>query len=151
MEKKITINNIAELTIFVKNFLQELNASEKGKDKATVLALSGDLGAGKTTFVKCLAMELGVEEVVTSPTFTIMKTYETGAGQTFKYLVHMDAYRIDDLEELRPLRLAEILSTAETLVVIEWAEKIDRSLPSKVIKMNFEILSDQIREITFEM
>jgi tRNA threonylcarbamoyl adenosine modification protein YjeE len=104
--------------------------------QATVIALAGELGAGKTTFVQVLARALGVREVVQSPTFSIFKIYPT-ANQSFKTLVHMDAYRIESLAELRPLRFAEILQSPQTLVCIEWAEQIAAALPESVVKINF--------------
>ena len=81
---------------------------------ATIVALHGDLGAGKTTFVQALGQLLGVTEHITSPTFTIMKGYET-TDSDLKHLVHMDAYRIDDINELGPLRFSEIITTPNTL------------------------------------
>ena len=113
---------------------------------ATVLALHGDLGAGKTTFTQALGRALGVAEQITSPTFTIMKGYET-TDVGFIHLIHMDAYRIDDISELGPLRFGEILSTPKTLFCIEWAEKISAALPEKVLNLSLSVASETTRNV----
>lgn len=148
MENIIIINNLEELATFAKKFLAALNSAASKKERATVIALSGDLGAGKTTLVQLLAKELGITEIVTSPTFTIMKSYQTGEKQVFSQLVHMDAYRIESLAELGPLRLAEILATPKTLVCIEWAEKISPILPPETVYLSLATRGETGREIT---
>lgn len=102
--------------------------------KAIVVGLSGDLGAGKTTLVQALAKTLGVTETVTSPTFVIAKWYETN-DLTWKTLIHIDAYRIEDEEELTVLGWEEMINTPETLIVVEWPEKIKGSLPPETIQV----------------
>lgn len=102
---------------------------------ATVLALQGDLGAGKTTLTKQLAKLLGVAETVVSPTFVIAKFYETTNG--FDQMVHIDAYRIESLDELGPLGWEALLQQPKTLVVVEWPEKIIKALPAE--KIHFAI------------
>jgi tRNA threonylcarbamoyladenosine biosynthesis protein TsaE len=113
---------------------------------ATVIALHGDLGAGKTTFVQTLGQLLGVSEQITSPTFTIMKGYET-TDDTFTTLIHMDAYRIDDISELGPLRFSEILDTPNTLVCIEWAERIKDALGTCVLNVTLEVRDENTRTV----
>ena len=113
-------------------------------DRAVIIALHGDLGAGKTTFVQSLAATLGVTEHVTSPTFTIMKGYET-TDDVFQTLIHMDAYRIDDESELAPLRFNEILQTPRTLFCIEWAEKITGALPTNIIHLTLNGVDENTR------
>lgn len=112
----------------------------------TIIALYGDLGAGKTTFVQTLGQLLGVREQITSPTFTIMKGYET-TDTEFEQLVHMDAYRIDDITELGPLRFAEILDTPNTLVCIEWAERIKDALGTFVLNVTLEVKDENTRTV----
>ncbi len=148
MENKITINNLEELATFAKKFLAALSPAASKNEEATVIALSGDLGAGKTTLVQQFAKELGITEIVTSPTFTIMKIYPVSENQVFSQLVHMDAYRIESLEELGPLRLAEILATPKTLVCIEWAEKISPILPPETVYLSLTTRGEEVREIT---
>ena len=119
-------------------------AKDLQTDGAVVIALHGDLGAGKTTFVQSLAHTLGVTEHVTSPTFTIMKGYET-SDDTFQNLIHMDAYRVDDESELAPLRFNDILKTPGTLFCIEWAEKIAGSLPTNIIHLTLNVVDENTR------
>lgn len=108
------------------------------KDKAVVIALKGDLGAGKTTFVQELALQLGVTETVTSPTFTIMKQYQT-SHPDFSDLIHIDAYRIEQVDELGPLRFSLLLEQPNTLMCIEWPENIASALPPDPIYISIEI------------
>lgn len=89
-----------------------------------VVLLSGELGAGKTTFTKALATALGVQTTVTSPTFTLMNVYPVSGHPTIHELVHVDTYRIERSEELEEIGLAEYLGRPDTLCVIEWPEKI---------------------------
>lgn len=113
---------------------------------AVVIALHGDLGAGKTTFVQALGKALGVADQITSPTFTIMKGYET-TDEDFTHLIHMDAYRIEALTELGPLRFLDILATPQTLFCIEWAEKISSALPAHVLHVSLAISSEDTRTV----
>lgn len=119
-----------------KKVAESLLASTHPIDVAQVVALSGDLGAGKTTFTQQLAELLGVSDTVTSPTFVIMKGYET-TNDTWKQLIHIDAYRIDDIDEMRPLGFELLLQQPNTLVVIEWAERIAEVLPNNTIHLTF--------------
>ena len=142
-----TANNLEDLsavaTILLETFRQEVG------DESLVVALSGDLGAGKTTFVQALARALGVKSTIQSPTFVIMKSYETDDAD-FTKLFHMDAYRIEDMAELRPLHFTELLATPQSLFCIEWAEKIRPALPGRVIFITLDILSGDSRRITVE-
>ena len=138
MESHTGTVTLEELPAFTKELLASLVPTEQ----ATVIALKGDLGAGKTTFVKTLANELGVNEIVTSPTFTIVKSYETtDAG--WKLLLHMDAYRIEELPELAPLQFSELLKKSAALYCIEWAENIAEALPVQTIWLHFENSKDE--------
>jgi tRNA threonylcarbamoyladenosine biosynthesis protein TsaE len=121
-------------------------AKIKAGEGAFVIALHGDLGAGKTTLVQTIGATLAVAEVITSPTFTIMKQYDTSDAD-FETLVHMDAYRIDSLEELRPLRFSELLAIPKTLVCIEWAEKIKEMLPESILQITIEVENEDARTV----
>jgi tRNA threonylcarbamoyladenosine biosynthesis protein TsaE len=146
-------------TIWVVSSIEELKGvagelvglwkqSQVTTDTAIVVALSGDLGAGKTTFVQQIAQILGVTETVTSPTFVIMKSYET-SDSTFERLVHMDAYRIEDDSELAPLNFSAVLAQPKTLLCIEWAERISTFLPVHTIKMDLESLPHGKHQLTY--
>jgi tRNA threonylcarbamoyladenosine biosynthesis protein TsaE len=119
-----------------------------GKSRATVLALQGNLGAGKTTFVQALAKELGVATVVQSPTYVLMKSYPLAHGQ-FKMLIHIDAYRFEKPEEFAALKPDTFLSDPANLVCIEWPEKVGGmlSVPDLVITFSAEGTGERERHI----
>ena len=118
-----------------------------------IIALEGDLGSGKTTFVKGLARAFGIKQHVTSPTFVLMKIYEIGnrparrssKSEGGKYeirnFVHVDCYRLDEPQELFYLGIEEYLNKKETIVIIEWADKIKKYLKKfkKVIWIKIKI------------
>lgn len=121
--------------------------ADSASESATVLALHGDLGAGKTTFVQHLANLLGVTEPVTSPTFVIMKKYET-TNDRFQNLVHIDAYRLETVDELEVLMFAQEVAKQSTIICIEWAEKVADILPETTLHLNFSLTSDGQRRIS---
>lgn len=100
----------------------------------TVLALHGDLGSGKTCFVQGLALALGVQGPVTSPTFTLVHEY-----QGFRRLVHVDLYRIPSAIDALHLGLEEFFE-ADGITAIEWAERMASALPAHTIHLEFETL-----------
>jgi tRNA threonylcarbamoyladenosine biosynthesis protein TsaE len=100
-----------------------------------IVCLYGDLGAGKTTLVKGLALGLGVKGTITSPTFTLMNVYR---GQTTQ-LVHIDTYRLKNEQELVDIGVEDYLGAPDTICVIEWPEKIAGLLKnSKRVKIDIE-------------
>lgn len=103
------------------------------------IALYGELGAGKTVFVKGLAKGLGIEDVIKSPTFVLMRSY---SGRM--KLHHIDLYRIKREEEFSPFEEALM---DEGITAIEWAERAEELLPEKRIDVKFKILHDSNREI----
>lgn len=109
--------------------LGTISATAEG---ATVVGLSGDLGAGKTTLVKAIAANLGVEETVVSPTFVIAKFYET-KSKVWKQLIHIDAYRIEHTDELIPLGWDRMRELPQTLIIVEWPERIAAALPDNTV------------------
>jgi tRNA threonylcarbamoyladenosine biosynthesis protein TsaE len=117
---------LPDLSVIIARVLPILQ-TEAVKHGATVITLEGDLGAGKTTFVKELAVQLGVVETVTSPTFVVMRRYDT-PDSTFGSLVHCDAYRFTDETEAVPLRLEDIMSETGTLFCIEWPTRLPKLL-----------------------
>ncbi|HVZ76034.1 MAG TPA: tRNA (adenosine(37)-N6)-threonylcarbamoyltransferase complex ATPase subunit type 1 TsaE [Candidatus Paceibacterota bacterium] len=106
------------------------------KNSATILALAGDLGAGKTTFTQALAREMGVEEVVQSPTYVLMKKYAT-THPYFTTLIHIDAYRLEEPLQFSALRPEEFLGDPHTLVCIEWPERLEGVLPKPDMVLKF--------------
>lgn len=134
---------LQEMKNFAESFLSEIKQKSV---QATVVGLSGNLGAGKTTFTQHVANLLGVEEQITSPTFVIMKMYSSLSGK-FKTLIHIDAYRLKSGEELETLRFKELLENPENLILIEWPEKVSDILPSDMITIEFEVVDEETREI----
>ncbi|MBI5465102.1 tRNA (adenosine(37)-N6)-threonylcarbamoyltransferase complex ATPase subunit type 1 TsaE, partial [Candidatus Gottesmanbacteria bacterium] len=114
--------------------------------KAIVLALYGELGSGKTTFVQGLAQGLKIKKRIISPTFVFIRPYAISHKQYTFY--HIDLYRIEKLEDTRGLGLEEILDNPTNIIAIEWAEKIGNILPKKRIDVKFEILGENGRRIT---
>lgn len=148
--KAVIVNGIKELDAFAVSFLGDLIAVNITGSK--VLGLSGDLGAGKTTFSKAVAKELGIQEVVTSPTFGIQKQYKVlnpKYSDIFSEFVHIDAYRIEDIKETEPLRFVELFQKPNTLIFIEWPEKIAEILPEDTIVLSFETIDENTRKISY--
>jgi tRNA threonylcarbamoyladenosine biosynthesis protein TsaE len=116
--------------------------------RATIVALSGELGAGKTTFAQGVARALGVTESVQSPTFILEKIYAL-ENQAFKKIVHIDAYRLKSDEELRALGWDELLADSGNLILIEWPERVPGCVPEGAIRIRFDIEGDG-RRITID-
>lgn len=113
-----------------------------------VLALEGDLGAGKTVFAKGVAAGLGCEEVVNSPTFVIMKIYFlAGSIGKIKELCHVDTYRLSSPEEVINIGIKDYLNKPESVVVVEWPEKIKEILPNSTVFVKLKLKDEGAREI----
>ncbi len=125
----------------------ELAKSRGVEGGATVLALHGNLGAGKTTFTKHLAKVLGITENVNSPTFVIQKYFEVHTDDFFKKLIHIDTYRIDLQDELVRLGWAENVADRGNLIAVEWPENIPDLLPENTIHIYFTHVNETTREI----
>jgi len=135
----------ATLADVAAHFLNQLQPRQNG---ATVVTLSGDLGVGKTTFMQALAQALGVTEIVTSPTFVVMRIYDTNHSQ-FVRLVHIDAYRFESPEELKPLGLESYLTDPSTLICIEWPERLEASVPTPRHELIFSVVDEVTRMIRY--
>ena len=103
--------------------------------RACVVALSGDLGAGKTTLAQGIARALGVQEIVISPTFVIEKIYQLHPGSQWRRLVHIDAYRLKDASELHAIGWDEVVADKDTIVLVEWPERIHVAIPPHTIRL----------------
>jgi len=117
------------------------------KKRAFVLALKGDLGGGKTTFLQGFALALGLKQRITSPTFIIVKRVSLNKGQ-FRDFYHIDCYRIKEPKELTALGFREILAFPQNIVAIEWAERVEKILPKDTMTIEFEFIDQQTRKIT---
>lgn len=145
MKTSKTIHNLEELDLCAQDIVAI--ARETSRDnQSTVVTLSGDLGAGKTTLAQHLAQALGVTEEVSSPTFVIAKYYDL-TDQSWRRLVHIDAYRLEG-EPLEPLGFTELFADADNLVVIEWPEYIKSVLPQQCTDVAIAINPDESRTIT---
>ena len=113
----------------------------------TAFALYGKMGAGKTTFIKALCQELGVEDVVTSPTFAVINEYRSDIAGELIY--HFDFYRIKKLEEVYDMGYEDYFYSG-ALCFIEWPELVEELLPGNTIKVTIEELEDGSRKLTME-
>lgn len=142
---KYIISNLNEYNNLVKEFFSKIKPLN---NKAFVISLKGDLGAGKTTFTQMLAKELGIEETITSPTFVIQKRYEISKVDiSFKKLIHIDAYRLDSSDELLNLDWEELISNPENIICLEWPERVRDIIPEDAVVINIEIGDSVERKI----
>ena len=121
----------------------------KKKEKAFVIGLRGDLGGGKTTFLKGLAKGLGVNGTVLSPTFIIFRRYDLKDGH-FKRFYHFDCYRVENEEEMTALGFDEIVSDPGNIIAIEWSERVPGVLPDNALIIGFEFINEETRRISFD-
>lgn len=141
--QKFTSKSTVETAEIAKKILEIIEKREA--TGAFVLALSGELGAGKTTLSQEIGKILEVKETMQSPTFVIMKSYDT-SHPIFKKLVHIDAYRIEKAEELKVLKLEELFKDKSVLVVIEWPENIKNVIPEYALQVFIKHKSENERE-----
>ncbi len=112
-----------------------------------VIGLVGDLGSGKTTFVKGLAEGLKVTETITSPTFVILKVYPGKIGRRKIEFIHVDAYRVENIDDIRSVGIEDYFGRNDIVLVIEWADKIREILPKDAININFNHFKENKRKI----
>ncbi|MDO8569340.1 MAG: tRNA (adenosine(37)-N6)-threonylcarbamoyltransferase complex ATPase subunit type 1 TsaE [bacterium] len=120
-----------------------------------VVALQGELGAGKTAFTQEVGKILGVIENMHSPTFVIEKIYKIDPSSTsgqvgFKNLIHIDAYRLEKASELLHIGWNEIIKEPENLILIEWPENVAGIILTDAKRISFKFIDDTTREISFD-
>jgi tRNA threonylcarbamoyladenosine biosynthesis protein TsaE len=158
MKLEFLSQSLKETQALARLFLKEF----KNSDQPLILALSGNLGAGKTTFTQGLAKALGVKDRVVSPTFVVMKSFLIpGGSRQVKlgrragrdlaisgkhFLWHIDCWRLDQ-SDFEYLGLKEILENQENIVCLEWAERVKKLLPRNAILLKFEHLGGNKRKI----
>ena len=131
MEYKITLRDVNETIELAENI-------EPEKFFNMVICLNGDLGSGKTVFAKGFANALGIDEVITSPTFNIVKEYTSGEMPFF----HMDVYRLDETDV--EIDFAEYF-VKKGVTIIEWSDMIKDVLPEERLEINFKIIGEDTR------
>ena len=149
MEK--VIRSLRELEAEAARFAESL--VPRGQD-ATFVTLSGELGAGKTAFVKAVAKAFGIEEIVTSPTFVLEKIYLLphelrGETPQFVRLVHIDAYRLEKDADLALLGFDELMRGTENLILLEWPEKVVNALPIPTMRISLVMQTDGSRLFSY--
>lgn len=127
---------------------QALLLSKQGGGEPLIIALEGELGAGKTTFTQAFAEALGVAEHLKSPTFVLMKHYVLKDVPGYTTLYHLDCYRLNGAADLGPLGVAEIIARPGTIVLIEWAERVADILPRNHWVIHIDHVAEHERNIT---
>lgn len=142
MAKKVS-KSLKDTEILARQVLRTLRKEDT--NHARVVALSGNLGAGKTAFVKAVGKLLGVKSTVNSPTFVIVKRHLVKRGP-HKTLFHIDAYRLKDEKELRDLGWEDIVKDKNNLVFIEWPERVRKAIPRHTKKIKISHRRDGHRQ-----
>lgn len=137
---------VSENTEDTKEFARSLSAKIK---PGNVLALYGELGAGKTTFVRYLTEALKVPSRVQSPTFVIVRKY-VGGTESIKTVNHVDLYRLTNIEEIMDLGLDDLINEPGSITIIEWPELVEKELTKNTIKIKFEIVDENERKINVQ-
>jgi tRNA threonylcarbamoyladenosine biosynthesis protein TsaE len=147
-----TVSTIEDMQREAQSFIDALVPETAN---ATLVTLSGELGAGKTTFTQYVAQALGISDTVNSPTFVIEKIYgippekPAGGKNLFTRLVHIDAYRLQSAGDLTMLGFGEVMNHAGTLVLLEWPEHVLGIGEQASVQILLELLPDGSRQITY--
>lgn len=136
----LKLDKIEDIALCAKQFVEMVGV-------ARVFAFYGDMGAGKTTFIKAVCRELGVQEDVTSPTFAIVNEYESNTLDQPIY--HFDFYRINSEEEAYDMGCEEYFYSG-SYCFIEWPEKISNLLPDQITNVYVKVLDDTTRTIEIQ-
>jgi tRNA threonylcarbamoyladenosine biosynthesis protein TsaE len=141
---EIIIKDIAQIREAAQQFVEQIG-------DRSVFAFYGKMGAGKTTFIKAVCEELGVDDVITSPTFAIVNEYSLTShlSPLTSKIYHFDFYRIKKLEEVYDMGFEDYFYSGD-LCFIEWPELIEEVLPEDAVRVTIEALTDGSRKITIE-
>ena len=134
------------MIIKLENIRQAANEFIRYMDDHTVFAFYGKMGAGKTTFIKAICEELGVEDVINSPTFAIINEYRS--SKTGELIYHFDFYRINKISEAQNISVEDYFYSG-ALCFIEWPEKIEPLLPDDTVRVTIEEIEEGIRVVEF--
>lgn len=138
MSMEIKIGSLDEIGMAAQEFVAAMG-------ERTVFAFYGKMGAGKTTFIKAVCEELGVEDVINSPTFAIVNEYVDGGGNP---IYHFDFYRIKNLQEVLDIGYEDYVYSGN-VCFMEWPELIENLLPDDAVKVTIEEEMDGGRKVTF--
>lgn len=135
MDYKFTSRSVEDTLTIAQNI-------ESEKFPNMVICLIGELGSGKTVFTKGFAASLGIKDTITSPTFTIIKEYDSGELP----LYHMDVYRLEDNDE--GIGFKDYFNKGG-VTIIEWADLIEKQLPKKRLEIKFKVIDEDTRVLVF--
>lgn len=151
MKVKIISENPLETRQIAGFFIRFLFRQKKlFRKQATIVSLEGNLGSGKTEFLKGVAEELNLKEQIFSPTFLIMKQFPL-SHKTFHSLWHLDCYRLKSPQELKELDFPKLLADPHNLIFIEWGNKIRKLLPPQYGVIKFKVKGENQRELEFSL
>lgn len=146
-QMEVVTKSLKETRHFASNVVEDIIAQGKDRKNATVSALFGELGSGKTSFVQGAARALGIQETVVSPTFIIERIYKL-SNKLFSHFIHIDCYRLENSEELKKLGWDDIVTNPRNIIFVEWAEKVEEILPKNTIKIYFGFVDENTRKIS---
>jgi tRNA threonylcarbamoyladenosine biosynthesis protein TsaE len=135
---KINIRSLGEISDAAQKFISSIG------DKK-VFVFYGNMGAGKTTFIKAICKELGVKDIINSPTFAIVNEYSTSTG---KSIFHFDFYRINKIEEAYDFGYEDYFYSGN-LCFVEWPEKVKEIIPTDAVEIYIHVKNNEEREIIF--
>ncbi|MCU0652859.1 MAG: tRNA (adenosine(37)-N6)-threonylcarbamoyltransferase complex ATPase subunit type 1 TsaE [Candidatus Pacebacteria bacterium] len=148
-QKTTYVTKNPEQTKKLGNLLARSVKRDRKSGQALVLALSGDLGAGKTNFIQGFARGLGIGETVNSPTFVIAKVYPVKKSKSgFKKFHHVDCYRLDDAADLAELDFEKVTADPDNIVAVEWPKIAGKFFGNNVLRLEFEVIGEEERRIT---
>jgi tRNA threonylcarbamoyladenosine biosynthesis protein TsaE len=137
---ELLLNNLSEIDILANRFVENMNHRK-------VFAFYGEMGAGKTTFIKAVCKILGVTETITSPTFAIINEYKKSDSEA---IFHFDFYRIKNIEEAYDFGYEDYFYS-EQLCFIEWPELVEPLLPENVVRVQITVQDNDQRLISIEL
>jgi tRNA threonylcarbamoyladenosine biosynthesis protein TsaE len=149
MKKEIITENYKQTQRIGQDLAKKIIKNKLPK-KATILALKGNLGSGKTTFLQGFAKGLDIKEKILSPTFVIMKKFKITKNK-FNYFYHFDCYRFDNSKEIFDLGFKKIINDPKNIISIEWPDKIKKVLPKKIFIIEFKFIEENKREINLKI